>query len=161
MLARAVVVYVVFNKSVLRYLPCPSVGVFYFPLISQIIIGVYFPLISQINTDLNNILSFTLYTLHLPPLSVFIRAIRGRLYPFPLHLTPYTLPHYPCSSVPSVGDNDSLPLHLTPRGAFNQHDLIFSPILSLPSPAPLSRQSRIAAVSVLLANPVCRLRRDS
>ena len=43
----------------------------YFPLISQIIIGVYFPLISQINTDLNNILSFTLYTLHLPPLSVF------------------------------------------------------------------------------------------
>ena len=64
----------------------------YFPQISLIIIGVYFPLISQINTDLNNILSFTLYTLHLPPLSVFIRAIRGRYIPFlyTLHLTPYT-----------------------------------------------------------------------
>ena len=68
-----------------------SVGVFYFPLISQIITdlnnifpsvgGIYFPLISQIITDLNNIFpsvpsvgvispSFTLYTLHLTPLSV-------------------------------------------------------------------------------------------
>ena len=96
----------------------------YFPQISLIITGVYFPLISQIITDLNNILSFTPYTLRLPPLSVSIRAIRGsyipflytlhptpstticvhpcypwELYPFPLHLTPYTLHHFPCLSV--------------------------------------------------------------
>ena len=57
-------------KSIIR-------GYIYFPLISQIIIGVYFPLISQINTDLNNIPSFTLYTLHLPPYTISqIRSIR-------------------------------------------------------------------------------------
>ena len=60
----------------------------YFPLIAQIITGVYFPLISQINTDLNNILSFTLYTLHLTPLSVFIRVIRGSIL-YPADLTDY------------------------------------------------------------------------
>ena len=137
----------------------------YFPQISLIIIGVYFPLISQINTDLNNILSFTLYTLHLPPLSVFIRTIRGSYITFlyTLHLTPYTtIRVHPCHPWEIISPSFTpYTLHLTPRGAFNQHDLIFSPILSLPSPAPLSRQSRIAAVSVPLAIPVCRLRRDS
>ena len=54
-----------------------SVGVFYFPLIAQIITGIYFPQISQIITDLNNIFP-----------SVSIRAIRGRLL-FPADFTDY------------------------------------------------------------------------
>ena len=53
---------------------------------------IYFPRISQIITDLNNILSFTLYTLHFTP-STTIRVHPchpWEIYPLPLHLTPYT-----------------------------------------------------------------------
>ena len=97
----------------------------YFPQISLIITGIYFPLISQINTDLNNILSFTPYTLHLTPLSVPICAIRGRLYPLPLHLTPYTTirvhpcylweiiapfqqKYYPCGTIRTISDKGTI-----------------------------------------------------
>ena len=61
MLARAVVVFVVFNHPAQRYLPCPSVSS----------VGVISP-------------SFTLYTLH------HFLCHPWELHPLPLHFTPYT-----------------------------------------------------------------------
>ena len=114
----------------------------YFPLISQIIIGVYFPLISQINTDLNNIPflytfhhylcpsvpsvgvispSFTPYTLRLTPLSVFIRVIRGSYNPF--HQK-----HYPCGTIRTISDKGTIfRAHMQGVGYKNTKFCCFSP----------------------------------